>query len=259
MTNANSTASTGNKKWNDENVARLQELTAGESPVPGSVVESAAEAMGYTVRSIASKLRQLGVEVESMATAKVPAFSPEQGTALRIFLNANQGVYTYKEVAEKFMDGAFNAKQIQGKVLALELTGQVKASEKVEFARTYTPEEEATFVEMANAGSFIEDIAAALGKEVASVRGKALSLTRNGQIAKIPSQKTSHAKNDVDAVDALGDISGLTVAEIAKATDKTERGVKTLLTRRGINVKDYKGADKREKADKKVASATAAV
>ena len=156
------------------------------------------------------------------------------------------------------MDGAFSAKQIQGKVLALELTGQVRASEKVEFARTYTPDEEAKFVELANSGAFIEDIAAALGKEVASVRGKALSLTRNNLIAKIPAQKVSHAKNDVDAVDALGDISGLTVAEIAKATDKTERGVKTLLTRRGINVKDYKGADKREKADKKVASATPA-
>lgn len=256
MTNA--TATTGSKKWNDETVAKLQAFIEDERPVPGSVVEAAAESFGFTARSIASKLRQLGVEVESMATAKVPAFSAEQGTALRIFLNANQGVYTYKEVAEQFMDGAFSAKQIQGKVLALELTGQVRASEKVEFARTYTPEEEAKFVELANSGAFIEDIAAALGKEVASVRGKALSLTRNNLIAKIPAQKVSHAKNDVDAVDALGDISGLTVAEIAKATDKTERGVKTLLTRRGINVKDYKGADKREKADKKVASATPA-
>ena len=256
MTNA--TATTGSKKWNDEAVTRLYALVGDERPVPGAAVEAAAEALEVTSRSVASKLRQLGVEVESMATAKVPAFSPEQGTALRIFLNANQGVYTYKEVAEKFMDGAFSAKQVQGKVLALELTGQVRASEKVEFARTYTPDEEAKFVDLAKSGAFIEDIAAALGKEVASVRGKALSLTRNGLIEKIPAQKESHAKNDVDPVEALGDISGLTVAEIAKATDKTERGVKTLLTRRGINVKDYKGADKREKADKKVASAAAA-
>ena len=90
MTNA--TATTGSKKWNDETVAKLQAFIEDERPVPGSVVEAAAESFGFTARSIASKLRQLGVEVESMATAKAPVFSAEQGTALRIFLNANQGV-----------------------------------------------------------------------------------------------------------------------------------------------------------------------
>jgi len=134
------------------------------------------------------------------------------------------------------------------------LTGNVKPAEKVEAARTYTEQEEATFIKMAQAGKYIEEIAVALGKSIPSVRGKALSLTRKGQIDRIPAQKDSHAKNVIDPVQALGnDIVSMTVAEIAKAVDKTERGLKTLLTRRGISVKDYDGAAKKAKAEAKAA------
>jgi len=119
------------------------------------------------------------------------------------FVVNNAGSLTYKEIAESFAGGKFSAKQIQGKLLALELTGSVKPAEKVEVARTYTEAEEAKFIAMADAGSFIEDIATALNKTVASVRGKALSLTRKGQIAKIPAQRVSHAKETVDPVTAL--------------------------------------------------------
>ena len=50
-----------------------------------------------------------------------------------------------------------------------------------------------------------------------------------------------------DSLDSLGDISGLTVAEIAEKLSKTERGVKTMLTRRGVTAKDYDGAAKAAK------------
>jgi len=240
------------KKWSDAAVATLLSTVGGESPVSVATVEKAAEALGVTVRSVASKLRQLDHEVASMAAVKAPAFTAEQGQALANFVNSNAGQFTYKEIAEKFADGAFTAKQVQGKLLALELTGSVKPAEKIEVARTYTEAEEAKFVKMAKAGSFIEEIAEALGKTVPSVRGKALSLSRNGQIDKIPAQKESHAKNVVDAVAALGDkIKTMTVAEIAAAVDKTERGLKTLLTRRGITVADYDGAAKKAKAEAK--------
>jgi hypothetical protein len=46
----------------------------------------------------------------------------------------------------------------------------------------------------------------------------------------------------------------MTVAEIAKAVDKTERGLRTLLTRRGIDCVDYKGKAKKEKAEAKSAA-----
>ena len=243
------------KKWNDETVAQLLQIVGNESPVSVSKVETASEALGVTTRSVAAKLRQLDREVASMAKEKTSAFTEDEGQALATYVNSNAGRFTYKEIAENFAQGKFTAKQIQGKLLALELTGSVKPAEKVEVARSYTEAEEATFVKMAENGSFIEDIAAKLNKTVASVRGKALSLTRKGQIAKIPAQRESHAKDQVDPIVALGDkIHSMTVAEIAAAVDKTERGLRTLLTRRGINVADYKGADKKAKAEAKAAA-----
>jgi hypothetical protein len=240
---------TVNKKWTDETVATLVAGVGTERPVSAAIVESLATAIGTSVRSVAAKLRQMDYEVASMAKEKVPTFNAEQSDELKAFVTENSGTFTYKEIAEHFAQGAFSAKQVQGKLLAMELTSHVKPAEKVEAARTYTEAEEVKFLAMALGGSFIEDIAAALGKEIASVRGKALSLTRSGKLEKIPSQKESHAKDNVDPVVALGDaLSKMTVADIAKAVDKTERGVRTLLTRRGIKVVDYDGAAKKEKA-----------
>jgi hypothetical protein len=240
------------KKWSDEVVEQLLGIVGSESPVSASAVERAAEELGFSTRSVAAKLRQLDREVASLAKEKVSAFSEEEGAQLAAFVNANPGVYTYKEVAEQFADGKFNHKQIQGKILALELTGAIKPAEKVEAVRTYTEAEETKFVTMVEAGKFIEEIATALAKTLPSIRGKALSLLRSGAISKIPAQKESHAKESGDPVEALGsDIAGMTVADIAKAVGKTERGVRTLLTRRGINVKDYAGLDKKKKAEGK--------
>jgi|APGre2960657404_1045060.scaffolds.fasta_scaffold00408_13 DNA-directed RNA polymerase subunit F len=243
------------KKWSDDTVSQLLNIVGNSSPVSVESVEHAAEVLGFTTRSVASKLRQLDREVASLAKEKTSAFTHDESTDLADFVNANAGNLTYKQIAEHFADAKFTAKQIQGKLLALELTGSVKPAEKVEVARTYSDAEEAKFINMAEAGSFIEDIATALNKTVASVRGKALSLTRKGQISKIPAQKQSHAKESIDPVTALGDkLSTMTVAEIAASVDKTERGLRTLLTRRGIKVADYDGAAKKAKAEAKAAA-----
>lgn len=245
------------KKWSDEAVATLMRVVGSESPVSAATVEKAANALGedFTVRSIASKLRQLDREVASLAKEKAAAFNEQESEALVDFVEANAGTLTYKEIAEHFCDGKFTAKQIQGKLLALELTGSVKPAEKVEIARTYTEQEEAKFIKLAESGAYIEDIAKALGKEIPSVRGKALSLTRKGLISKIPAQRVSHAKDQVDPIVALGDkIATMTVAEIANTVGKTERGLRTLLTRRGIKVADYDGFAKKQKAEAKLAA-----
>lgn len=244
------------KKWSDEAVAKLLSIVGSNSPVSVAKVEQAAAELDFSPRSVASKLRQLDREVASMAKEKTSAFTESETESLKEFVTRKNGSATYKEIAEKFANGKFTAKQIQGKLLALEMTGMVKPTEKVEVARTYSEAEEAKFVAMVGQGKFIEDIAQALGKSIASVRGKALSLTRNGQIDKIPAQKESHATQSVDPVSALGDkIVSMTVAEIAQAADKTERGIKTLLTRRGIKVADYDGAAKKAKAEAKAVAA----
>lgn len=253
------TETTKTKKWDDEAVAKLRSATGSASPVSVITVEAVAASLGFTVRSIAAKLRQLDIPVASMAKEKISAFSADEGAALSEFVKANAGTFTYKELAEKFANGKFNAKQVQGKVLALELTGSVKPAEKVEAARTYTEAEEAKFVKMVEAGSFIEEIAVGLGKELPSIRGKALSLLRAGLISKIPAQKESHAKNQVDPVATLGEkMAKMTVAEIAAATEKTERGIRTILTRRGLVASDYDGLAKKTKAEGKATAKAAA-
>ena len=71
----------------------------------------------------------------------------------------------------------------------MELTDHVKPAPKVETVRTYSPEEEEQFIAMVNDGAFVEAIADALDRSVNSVRGKALSLLRSGEINAIPRQE----------------------------------------------------------------------
>jgi len=96
-------------------------------------------------------------------------------------------------------------------------------------------------------GAFVEELAEALGKSINSIRGKALSFLRSGEITSIPKQKESRAKANVDPLDALGDVSGLTVEQIAESIEKTVRGVKTMLTRRGMSCANHDGAKKAAK------------
>ena len=46
----------------------------------------------------------------------------------------------------------------------------------------------------------------------------------------------------------------MTVAEIAAYAEKTERGIRTTLTRRGLDAADYSGLDKKTKAEGKAAA-----
>ncbi len=236
-----------NQKWTDERTATLTQLVGTETPVSVDTIKSAATALEVTDRSIAAKLRKLGYAVTSMAKNSEHKFTDEEATNLQEYVVANSGNLTYGNIAENFMGGKFTSKQIQGKVLSMELTSHIKPTEKPEVERKYSESEEVTFIAMCKDGAFVEDIAAALNKTVNSVRGKAISLLRSGTISKIPSIKESHAKVEVDVIAELGDITKLTVADIAAKTGKTERGIKTTLTRRGLVAADYNGAAKKAK------------
>lgn len=234
-------------KWTEERTEKLVAFVGESSPVTQETVAAAAVELETSNRSISSKLRKLGYEVDLVAT-KAPRFTEEQSEALCEFVTANSGELTYGEIAEQF-EGGFTAKEIQGKILSLELTEHVKPTPKPESVKTYTDAEEATFINMAKDGKFIEEIAAALGKELNSIRGKALSLLRSGDIDAIPKQETSKAKDNKDALGALGDVSAFTVEGLAEKLGKTPRGIRTMLTRRGITVADYDGAAKKAKTE----------
>ncbi len=235
-------------KWTDERTDALTTFIGDESPVSQATVADAAESLETSTRSISSKLRKMGFEVELASSASSRAFSDEQEAILAAFVTDNSGEYTYADIAGHFEDGAFSPKSIQGKILSMELTDHVKPAPKVEAVRTYTPEEEATFVSMVNDGSFVEAIADSLGRSVNSVRGKALSLLRSGEIGAIPRQEHTLGSSKEDPFASLDDVSSMSVEAIAEAIGKTARGVKTMLTRRGLCAADYDGASKKEKA-----------
>ena len=233
-------------KWTEERESALTTFVGEESPVSQATVAEAADQLETSTRSISSKLRKMGYEVE-LASGVAGKFSAEQEATLRAFVTDNSGQYTYAQIAEHFEGGNFSPKSIQGKILSMELTEHVAPAPKVESVRTYTEAEEATFISMVNDGAFVEAIAGALDRSVNSVRGKALSLLRSGDIAAIPRQETTKGSSNVDPLADLN-VAEMTVEAIAEAIGKTARGVKTMLTRRGLTASDYDGAAKAAKA-----------
>lgn len=233
-------------KWTEDRTAKLIDAIGDETPVTRATVAEVAEELETSTRSISSKLRKLGFEVE-LASAAPRAFSDEVTVELRNFVTNNSGVYTYAEIADNF-PGDYTAKAIQGKILSMELTGHVKEAPKVEHAKTYTAEEEQLVLTLIRGGKFVEEIAEAVGKSAQSVRGKALSLQRAGEIEAMPKQRDVKGP----AADPLANVKvgELTVAQIAEQIGKTERGVKTMLTRRVLKAADYDGAAKAAKAEK---------
>lgn len=235
-------------KWTDERTDALVNFVGDETPISQATVAEAADQLETSTRSISSKLRKMGYEVELVSAAGGSRFSDDQAATLAAFVQDNSGEYTYAQIAEHFEGGAFDKKQIQGKILSMELTDHVKPAPKVETVRTYSEEEEAQFVELVNSGAFVEQIAEAMGREVPSVRGKALSLLRAGVIDAIPRQENTKGTTKEDPLEGIQGISDMTVEEIADAIGKTARGVKTMLTRRGLVAADYDGAARKEKA-----------
>ena len=236
-------------KWTDERTQSLTDFVGSASPISQATVAAAAEHLETSTRSVSSKLRKMGFDVELASSVSHRTFSDEQEATLSQFVTDNSGQYTYADIASSFEGGQFSAKSIQGKILSMELTSHVKPAEKPESVRTYSPEEEATFTSMVNDGAFVEEIADALGKTVNSIRGKALSLLRSGDIGAIPRQKVTKGSSKADPLSELnGDIGDMTVEAIADEIGKTVRGVKTMLTRRGLTCADYDGAARKEKA-----------
>ena len=232
-------------KWTDERTQQLTDFVGSESPVSQATVASAADELETSVRSVSSKLRKMGFDVELASASQSKAFSDEQESTLSNFVQDNSGSYTYAEIAENFEGGAFSAKSIQGKILSMQLTEHVKPAPKVETVKSYNEDEEAQFVNMVNDGAFIEQIAESLGRSVNSIRGKALSLLRAGEINAIPKQEHTTGSSKADPLADM-DISEMSVEDIADEIGKTVRGVKTMLTRRGLQCADYNGAARKE-------------
>ena len=215
--------------YTDEMVARME--SAANSGVTEPVIQELCDEFEFPRRSVTAKLRKLGFDVPKKPGA-APVFSPEQTDALSSFLSDNSGTYTAEEIAETFSDGDFTARQINGKALSLEMTQHIKPAEKKVTPKTYTAEEEATIESMVTDGRFLEEIAESVGKTVASVRGKLLSM---GLKATQRDKKASKS----DPYEGIDGMTDQAVEVLAEHFGKTVRGVKTVLTRRGLSCADY--------------------
>ena len=216
-------------EYTDEMVARME--AASGSGVTEEVIQSLCDEFEFPRRSVTAKLRKLGFDVPKKPGA-APVFSAEQTEALRTFLSDNSGSYTAEEIAETFSNGDFTARQINGKALSLEMTQHIKPAEKKVTPKTYTEAEETTIDGMVSAGNYLEEIADAGGKTVASVRGKLLSMG-----LKAPQRDRKASKSD--PYEGIEGMTDQTVEALSEHFGKTVRGVKTVLTRRGLSCSDY--------------------
>lgn len=244
--------------WTEERTQSLVEAVAGRSTITQEDLTTIAEQLGTTSRSIGSKLRSLAkegvIEVEVQKASEVSRLTwpAEEEAELKDFLAQNPGAYTYGEISAVFMNGKYNTKQLQGKILSLELTDAIKKVEKVAPVRSYSVAEEEIYIAKAAEGASLEAIAELLGRSVQSARGKGLSLVREGRISTIPAQAAVKAAVKVDFLEGI-EVAAMTVEEIAEATGRSARGIKNALSRRGLACKNHDGAARRAKLDKKSA------
>jgi len=216
-------------EYTDEMVSRMESACAGG--ITEDTIQSLCDEFDFPRRSVTAKLRKLGYDVPKKPGA-APVFTADETDALAAYLEASSGSKTAEEIAADFMEGKFTARQINGKALSLEMTSHIKPAEKKVTPKTYSAEEEAKIATMVEDGAFLEDIADAVGKTANSVRGKLLSMG-----LKAPQRDKKGAK--ADPYEGIEDMLDQTVEQIAENFDKTVRGVKTVLTRRGLSCADY--------------------
>ncbi len=240
--------------WNEETVTALTTLAGKIELITQEMLQDFADQLETTKRSVGAKLRKMDYNVQKASdVVKVSKWSVSEEDQLASMLSNNPSTFTYSEIASAFVGGKFGAKELQGKVLSMELQGLVRKADKVAALRTYTEDQEAILIARAKDGAFLEDIAKELDKPMNSVRCKAMSLQKSHEI-EIPKQRESLAKTKSDVLEGL-EIGEMTVAEIVAATERTIQGVKTMLTRRGLTAVDHDGEKKRAKRDAKAAKA----
>ena len=73
-------------KWTDERTAQLTAFIGDESPVSQSTVAEAADQLETSPRSVSSKLRKMGFDVELASASATRAFSEAQEATLLAFV-----------------------------------------------------------------------------------------------------------------------------------------------------------------------------
>ena len=88
-------------KWTDERTQQLTDFVGSESPISQSTVAEAAEDLETSTRSISSKLRKMGYDVELASASASKSFSDEQEATLQNFVTDNCLLYTSPSPRDK--------------------------------------------------------------------------------------------------------------------------------------------------------------
>lgn len=231
-----------NYNYTEEMIQRMKQVAA--AGVTKETVAALAEEFNFSPRSVAAKLRSLEYTVP--LSTEGPVFSAEETEAFKNFLNTHNATLTAAEIAEQFLGGKFNYRQITGKALTLEMMDRIKKAEKAVKPRTYTPDEEALITKLVDQGKFIEDIAEALNKDIKSIRGKLLSmdLTAPQKVKKVVNKDGLYP--NLEALAPTMTVEELQAHYEKDGTPRTIRGIKTAISRRKIQGKDYPSSKKSE-------------
>ena len=192
----------------------------------------------YSPRAITSKLRHMGFPVGKKASAAgVKKYSAEEEAKIRELVDNADGEIFQEDIAEAL---GRDVKSIGGKLIAMKIYGIKKKfhEEKEEKPKLFTPEDEATILDMVenNDEVFIEDIAEAVGKSVKQCRGKLASMRVKG--VKTRNAKTT-AKTKIYTDELLADIkdhldNGISVEDIAEKFNLKLAGLISMLGRKGL-------------------------
>jgi hypothetical protein len=88
-------------KWTDERTQSLVDFV-GSGPVSQATVAEAADELETSSRSVSSKLRKMGYEVELASASQSKSFSESQESTLANFVQDNSGQYTYADKVKSF-------------------------------------------------------------------------------------------------------------------------------------------------------------
>ena len=86
-------------KWTDERTEALVSFVGDESPISQATVADAAEELETSTRSVSSKLRKMGYDVELASSVSHRTFSDEQEATLSQFVTDKSGQYTYADIS----------------------------------------------------------------------------------------------------------------------------------------------------------------
>lgn len=235
------------KIWTEELTAKLVSIVGQDTDteISQEVISQTAESLDVGVKNVATKLRHMGYPTEKVATASV--WPDEDTSKLHDYLTNNSGVSTAAETATQLFGEKYSQAQVRGKALSMNLASNFKKVEPKVAESKYTEDETNLIISMTQDGKSIEDISAAIDKEVNSIRGKCLSLVQKNLIEKIPYTSQLKQTTVQSAIDTVEDVTVMTVADIAVAIERTEKGVKAILTNRGLDCVDWKGSERKAK------------